>query len=129
MTQRVLVVEDNALVTDAMRVLIEAAGYEVVTATTVDEAVSRCSEARPTLMLLDLSLPDGSGLDALERVTEGGCVPPVTVALTGHDDPAMVRRCRDAGCREVLLKPVPARELMARLPEWMAEAAGETPPR
>ena len=124
---RVLVVEDNALVTDAMRVLIEAAGHEVETAATVAEAVSRCSASPPALMLLDLTLPDGHGLDALARVMSGGCGPRITVALTGHDDPAIARRCRDAGCVEVLVKPVPARELMSRLAEWLADADDPSP--
>lgn len=125
---RVLVVEDNALVTDAMRVLIEAAGYEVDTATSVEEAVARCRDWRPALMLLDLTLPDGNGLDALRRASAEGCAPAVTVALTGHDEPAVVQRCREAGCREVLLKPVPARELMARVAEWMADASSPSSP-
>jgi CheY-like chemotaxis protein len=47
-------------------------------------------------------------------------LPATTVALTGHDDPVLTARCRAAGCRDVLLKPVPARELLARTADWLA---------
>jgi two-component system KDP operon response regulator KdpE len=118
----VLVVEDNALVTDAMRVLLESCGHEVVSAETVEEAVTRVREHNPALVLLDLSLPDGHGLDALQRYAAPGERQPVTVALTGHDDPDLRERCLHAGCRDVLLKPVPARELVALVNEWVGEA-------
>ena len=120
----VLVVEDNALVTDAVRVLLESCGHEVVTAGTVEDAVSQVEEHRPLLVLLDLTLPDGSGLDALQRYSTAADYPVITVALTGHDDPGLRKKCLAAGCRDVLLKPVPARQLMARVSEWVAEARG-----
>ncbi len=117
----ILVVEDNALVVDAMRALLEATGHEVSTASSVEETVERCRERMPSLMLLDITLPDGSGLDALARLAADVGCPPITVALTGHDDPALTRACREAGCRAVLLKPVPARELMRLVREWVDE--------
>jgi CheY-like chemotaxis protein len=42
------------------------------------------------------------------------------VALTGDDDPSVRQRCVDAGCMDVLLKPVPARELVAKSLGWVA---------
>jgi len=118
----VLVVEDNALVTGAMRVLLESGGHNVMTAVSVAEAVTRCSEMRPDLMLLDLTLPDGNGLEVLTRVSAPDSLPLITVALTGHDDPDVRKRCLDAGCRAVLLKPVAARELVSAVDSWIAEA-------
>ena len=49
-----------------------------------------------------------------------GALPRVTVALTGHDEPAIVALCRAAGCKEVLLKPVPTKELLRMAREWLA---------
>lgn len=107
---RVLVVEDHADAGDAMRMLLEAGGHEVRVARTVAAAVAACNESPVDLMLLDLTLPDGEGLDVLTRVTT---VPGLTVALTGWDEPAIVARCRAAGCHDILLKPVSARALLA----------------
>jgi CheY-like chemotaxis protein len=90
----------------------------------VAECVASCRDARPDILLLDLSLPDGDGLSALPRLRDEAALPPVVAALTGHDDEATARRCREAGCRAVLLKPVPTREMMRLLDEWERETAG-----
>jgi CheY-like chemotaxis protein len=107
---RVLVVEDHFDAGDAMRMLLEAAGHTVRVARTVAGAIAVCDEMPFDLMFLDLTLPDGEGLEVLARAT---VTPKVSVALTGWDDRAIADRCRAAGCREVLLKPVPAKTLLA----------------
>ena len=107
---RVLVVEDNADVADAMRMLLEAGGHDARVAHTVADAIAACNAGVIDLMLLDLTLPDGDGLEVLARAA---AQPSVTLALTGWDEPAIIARCRAAGCRDVLLKPVPARTLLA----------------
>jgi CheY-like chemotaxis protein len=115
----VLVVEDNMLAADALRLLLESQGYRVRVAASVAETVRACADQRVDLMLLDLTLPDGSGLDALATAHADGTTPRVIVALTGHDDRALTERCRRAGCREVLLKPVQPRELLGWVAEWL----------
>ena len=120
----ILVVEDSALVRDAMRTLIELTGRRVSLAANVAECVNACRATPPDILLLDLSLPDGDGLSALPRLREEGTLPRVVAALTGHDDEATARRCREAGCRTVLLKPVPTREMMRCLDEWEHEVHG-----
>ena len=107
---RVLIVEDNADAGDAMRMLLQASGHDVRLAGTVAAAIAACNESPIDLMLLDLTLPDGDGLDVLGQAT---ILPGVTLALTGWDEPAIIARCRAAGCHDVLLKPVPARTLLA----------------
>lgn len=119
---RVLVVEDHALVSEAMTILLEAGGNSVRCADSVAAGVA-CGLGWPAdLMLLDLTLPDGSGLEVIGRLREAGALPPVVVALTGHDDPQTLARCRAAGCHDVLLKPVPARELLRLVASWAAIA-------
>ena len=117
----VLVVEDNELVSGALKLLLSESGFRVSVAGTVAEAVAVCSRDSPRLMLLDLTLPDGDGLVAVATLRERGAMPPITVALTGHDDPDVTARCTSAGCVTVLVKPVPARELLRRVREWVAE--------
>ena len=119
-SRHVLVVEDNPDVGDAFRVLFESTGRRVSVAQTVAEAIAKARAARVDLMLLDLTLPDGSGLDVLEDLGQDEVRPAVTVALTGRDDPAIIRRCYDLGCLAVLVKPVPARELLRLADVWLA---------
>ncbi len=116
----VLVVEDNMLAADALRLLLETQGYRVRVAASVAETIRACAAHPVDLMLLDLTLPDGSGLDALATASANGTTPRITVALTGHDDRVLTERCRRAGCREVLLKPVQPRELLGRVAGWLA---------
>lgn len=119
----VLVVEDNALVSGALQLLLSESGFRVSLAATVAEALEVCTRESPRLMLLDMTLPDGDGLGAVAALRARGAMPPITVALTGHDDPDLAARCTSAGCVAVLVKPVPARELVRRVREWVAEPA------
>lgn len=116
----VLIVDDSAHVTGPLQILFEETGRRVAIAHSVDAAVRACELERPDLMLLDITLPDGDGLSVLARLSGRPAVPLITVALTGHDDPLTVERCRAAGCRDVLLKPVPVRDLLRRSAEWLA---------
>ena len=116
----VLIVDDSPHVTGPLRILFEETGRRVTLAGSVAEAVHACRVERPDLMLLDVTLPDGDGLSVLEMLADTPDAPTVTVALTGHDDELTVDRCRAAGCRDVLLKPVPVRELLRRASEWLS---------
>ena len=109
---RLLIAEDSAITASALRLLFEDAGYEVTVAPSVSEVLLIGSTWKPDIMLLDLSLADGDGLDALARLQADGCAPRATIALTGHDNDELRQRCLDAGCTDVLLKPVPIARLL-----------------
>ena len=119
----VLLVEDSPLVSSALRIFLEeVGGHRVTVAETAADAV-RTGMADPVdVMLLDLSLRDGDGLRALTQLRDAGRAPRVTAALTGRDDEQTAERCRAAGCRAVLLKPVPPRELLRLVAEWLQAA-------
>lgn len=119
----VLVVDDSTLVTDALATLLDAVGYRSAAAHSVDAAVRTARDLRPDALLLDLTLPDGDGLEVLAMLGGDDVAAPVAFALTGHDDPETEARCHAAGCRAVLVKPVRARDLVAAL-----AAAGVTAP-
>lgn len=115
----VLVAEDNQLVCDAMRVLFEETGHRVSAAGHIAEIVDIASSDPVDLLLLDLGLADGDGLEVLSALRERDALPRVSVALTGRDDAETIARCTAAGCRAVLLKPVPARDLLRMAGEWI----------
>ena len=115
----ILLVEDSALVSDAMRVLFEETGHRVTVAASATSAIEAATAERPDVMLLDLGLPDADGLTVLETLTARGvALPKRTVALTGDNADETIRRCKAAGCSEVLLKPVPIAELLRKIREW-----------
>ena len=115
----VLVAEDNDLVCGAMRVLFEETGHRVTTAPSIAATVAAAIADPVDLLLLDLGLADGDGLEVLAQLRTRGAMPRIAVALTGRDEREIVARCRALGCREVLLKPVPARELLRKTREWL----------
>lgn len=110
---RLLIVEDSDLTAGALRLLFEQLGHEVNVAADVRSAILSVMDAKPDLMLLDLTLPDGDGLSVLSRLRDQNQLPARTIALTGHDDDELRARCLQAGCSDVLLKPVPIARLRA----------------
>lgn len=119
----VLIVEDSALMSDALRMLFEHDGFRVSVAGSVREAVHLGGESSVDVMLLDLTLADGDGLHVLDGLRKRTRLPRATLAVTGRDDDATRERCLAAGCDEVLLKPVPWNELVATTRRWAESAA------
>lgn len=114
-----LIVEDNELVTSALRILFEETGRRVTVAHSVADALRVGQSDPPDLLLLDLTLPDGDGLEVAVQLLRLGVTPKATVALTGRDDPESLKRCSDAGVTALMVKPVPTRELLRRAQEWL----------
>jgi two-component system OmpR family response regulator len=117
---RILIVEDSYLVAEAFVILFTEAGYDVDTAATVAEAIERGTSGAVDLMLLDISLPDGSGLDVLDALRAKNALPRATMAMTGHNDAKSRQKCVEAGCAEVLIKPVPIGELLRHIERLLA---------
>ena len=118
--RRILIVEDSPLVTDAFSVLFTEAGYDVAVAGTVADAIARAGDKPVDVMLLDLTLPDGDGVEVMEALRQQARLPRATLAMTGHSDTASRRSCIEAGCADVLVKPVPIRELLRQIERLLA---------
>ena len=113
-----LIVDDSAAVTGALRILFEETGHDVSVAGSIRDAISVAKSRAVDVMLLDLTLPDGDGLTALARMRDEEVAPRVTAALTGRAEPETAARCTAAGCAAVLVKPVPIAELLRKVREW-----------
>ena len=122
----ILIVDDSAAVTDALRVLFEETGHDVSVAASVRDAVAVTAERPVDVMFLDLTLRDGDGLSALQTMRARQIAPRVTAALTGHAEPEIAARCKAAGCDAVLVKPVPIAVLLKAVREWTTEGLGTT---
>ena len=120
MAARILIVEDSPLVTDAVSILFRESGYDVDVAGTIAEAVEAATARPIDLILLDISLPDGDGLDVIQQLRDKNALPKATLAMTGHGDSRTRQKCLDAGCAEVFLKPVPISELLRRIEHHLA---------
>jgi CheY-like chemotaxis protein len=84
----------------------------------VAEALAAARASTPDVILLDLTLPDGDGLEVARSLAADGAGVRAIVALTGHDDAETEARCLAAGCVAVLVKPVRAATLLRGIREW-----------
>lgn len=104
--RRILVVDDDSGQSQALSYRLSQQGFRVDTAATVQEGRDLAQRARPDLVLLDVSLPDGNGLDLCRELNDGPTTSSLPVILlSGIDEPEMVRRARSSGCRFFLRKP------------------------
>ena len=112
-TIRVALCDDHAVVRSGLRrILDESTDIEVVgEAGTAEEAVAVAKEQQPDVFVMDLGLPDASGIEATRRVA---AVSPGTsiLVLTVHDDVAYLRKAFDAGARGYLVKDAADVELV-----------------
>ena len=104
-TLRVLLVEDNEYTSSAMAQVLEVLGHEVAVASTVEAALSLAKGGAFDLLVSDIGLPDGSGLD-VARAWQALQPGKPSVAITGYGMDEDIRRCRDAGFLDHLTKPV-----------------------
>jgi DNA-binding NarL/FixJ family response regulator len=104
MTTRLLIVDDHPLTRDALASLLAANGFEVVgQASSGAEAVELAAELRPELVVLDLTMPDMNGLEALPRLREASPISDIVVLTASEDDGNLLAAIR-AGAAGYLLK-------------------------
>jgi two-component system, cell cycle response regulator DivK len=112
MAKTVLLVEDNPDERMLYTTLLEHYGYRVLAAGTAEEGVWLARTKRPDLILMDVHLPDGNGLDAAKRIRtipESAEIP--IVATTVHKVPR--GQALEAGCEGYLPKPFVPKQLLA----------------
>lgn len=101
---RILLVEDNQDTTLAMVTLLGLSGHSVDAAATVADARSMASNGHYDLLISDLGLPDGNGMDVVRAFAQHQSAP--SIAMTGYGMDEDIRRCRDAGFTAHVTKPV-----------------------
>lgn len=101
---RILLVEDHADTLRMMQKLLAGLGYGVLTATSVADALQRVADNEFDVLISDIGLPDGSGLDVMQALRRHG--DKHGIALSGYGNEEDIARSRDAGFAEHLVKPV-----------------------
>jgi PAS domain S-box-containing protein len=111
---RILVVEDEDATRRLMARLLSAQGHEVTTAGTLAEATEATHASEFDLIVSDIGLPDGSGLDVMRRVAaRRGPVP--AIALTGYGMEEDIVRSREAGFTAHMTKPIDFNKLLTMI--------------
>ncbi|MDT5154905.1 MAG: two-component system, OmpR family, operon response regulator KdpE [Mycobacterium sp.] len=109
----VLVIDDEPQILRALRINLSVRGYDVITASSGAAALRAAAERRPDVVVLDLGLPDMSGIDVLAGL-RGWMTAPVVV-LSARTDPSEKVQALDAGADDYVTKPFSMDEFLARL--------------
>jgi two-component system, cell cycle response regulator DivK len=119
----VLIAEDHEDSRDALSTLLDALGYRVLVAGNGAEAVDVALSARPDLILMDMMMPAMDGFQATRTLRADPAfrqVPIIAItAMEGAREAVF-----DAGCSDVVVKPIDIRVFLARLQGWLAPATG-----
>ncbi|RAV32607.1 response regulator [Corynebacterium heidelbergense] len=110
---KILLVEDDIPLANAVRISLVARKYDVQVATTATAATQLASKWQPDAVLLDLGLPDMSGLEVLRSLRSWSSIPVIVVSAR-HDQPGKINAL-DEGADDYVTKPFAVGELLARL--------------
>ena len=118
----ILVIDDEPVVRQAIRRVLEANGLRVETADDATSGLGHPSLAACRVVLCDLMLPDRSGTEVLQELARRRPDLPV-VLITGYATPDLAVRAREAGAAAFLAKPFEARELVDCVQRALAGSA------
>jgi DNA-binding response OmpR family regulator len=124
---RVLIVEDDAAIATGLAATLKASGYAVDVTATLAMASAALRVEPFDLVLLDLSLPDGDGLDWLRQVRRSGSVMPVLIMTARDALPDRVAGL-DEGADDYVVKPFEPEELLARMRVALRRSEGRASP-
>ena len=113
MTLRVLVVEDDREIRAMMQSALAVEGFAVQTAVSINEAQALLHHALPDVLVLDLGLPDGDGLELVRAVRKQHTLP-ILIVSARHQEAQKIQLL-DAGADDYLVKPFSVGELLARI--------------
>ncbi len=122
----VLFVDDEVMLTEMMAMVLRFEGWQVITAGDGRTAITKARESRPDVVILDLMLPDMTGLDVLARLRENEPGLPVLL-LTAKDTVQDRIAGLAAGSDDYVTKPFSVEEVMLRVRALLRRAAGSSP--
>ena len=119
--RRILVVDDEPDLRDAVRVYLEMHGYSVLQAADGQEAVEKVRTTLPDLVVLDVMMPVMDGIATLQQLRTLSAVPVIMLTVKGDEDDKV--RALRLGADDYVTKPFSQRELLARIESVLRRAA------
>ena len=125
MAKRILIVEDQEDNRVIMRDVLSSAGYDLIEAVNGEDGVKLAHSERPDLILMDIQLPIIDGYEATRRIKGSAELKSIPIiAVTSYALSGDQAKARAAGCDGYVSKPFSPRELLARVREYLPDAAG-----
>jgi len=121
MTRHILVVEDNDLSRELLCDWLESEGYQVTSASALDQAFDAIKKLPPDAVLLDVQLGDQDGLSMASWMRRQPALSHIPIiAVTAHAMVTEQERISQAGCNACVPKPIDFKELTKQLQQWLA---------
>jgi two-component system, OmpR family, KDP operon response regulator KdpE len=121
--RRVLAVDDELQILRALKVVLRSAGYDVLTAANMEDALDAAAVTPVDAAIIDLLLPDGDGIELCQRLREWSSMPIIVLSAVGGED-EKVRALR-SGADDYVTKPFGPDELVARLQAVLRRSSPE----
>jgi two-component system KDP operon response regulator KdpE len=121
--RRILACDDELKILRALKLVLRPAGFEVVTAASMEEALDVVAVTPVEAAIIDLVLPDGNGVDLCRRLREWSAMPIIVLSAVGEEQEKV--RALDAGADDYVTKPFGPQELVARLQAVLRRASPE----
>lgn len=125
-SKKILVVDDEEKIVEVVRSYLESSGYTVYAAFSGSQALEMYEKINPSLIILDLMLPDLSGEEICRKIRRRSSVP--IIMLTAKVEEEDVLKGLDIGADDYVTKPFSPRQLVARVGAILRRVSGETIP-
>ena len=113
MSKKILIVEDHPDVRRVLTLSLRHLDYEILEANTEGSGIALTLSENPDLVLVDLSLPDVSGLEIAKAIKQNPRTAEIPlVALSGHSEPEIAAKALEAGMTAYLIKPIDTARLV-----------------
>ena len=109
----IMVIDDSIVIRKMIEIALEDEDYNILSATTGKEGMEAIEKDKPDLVILDMMLPDMSGIDVLKKIKDSKDIP--VIMLSGKDSPQLVENAKELGVNDFLPKPFKDEELVEKV--------------
>lgn len=113
MGRRILMIDDEAQIRKLLSVSLKAHEFDIIEASTGEDGIRQAAVTRPDLIVLDLGLPDKTGIDVLKDIREWSKVPVIVLTVKEREEDKIL--ALDSGADDYVTKPFGMGELIARI--------------
>lgn len=118
--KRILIVDDDAEIIEAIKFALESRGYEVVIARDGNQGLAAAERDDPDLVLLDMMMPKRSGFLVLEKLRQSRTVPVRVIMMTANEGSRHKQYAESLGVDDYLRKPFPIEKLLESVDRLLA---------
>ena len=125
MAKKILIVDDELSLTQALSVRLKASNYEVIAAVDAIQALNKAHQEKPDLILLDIKMPAGDGVTVYEKLkksSETGLIP--VIFITAYASEETKQKVLEMGAEDFISKPFNTEELLTKVKKALGGKGG-----